>query len=50
LVKATAGLKDSVLSGEGLVNRYTGPGEVIYQTRAQERKSGILTGLLNVFT
>lgn len=50
LVKATAGLKDSVLSGEGLVNRYTGPGEVIYQTRAQERKSGLVTGLLNVFT
>ena len=50
LVKATEGLKDSVLSGEGLVNRYTGPGEVIYQTRAVERRTGILTGLVNVFT
>ena len=50
LVKATEGLKDSFLSGEGLVNRYTGPGEVIYQTRAQERKGGLLTGLINVFT
>jgi len=50
LVKATEGLKDSFLSGEGLVNRYTGPGEVIYQTRAVERRTGFFTGLINVFT
>lgn len=50
LVKATEDIKDSFLSGEGLVNRYTGPGEVIYQTRAVERRGGFLTGLVNVFT
>ncbi len=35
LVKATDNLKDSFVSGEGLVNRYTGPGLVFYQTRAK---------------
>jgi len=50
LVKATSDLKDAVLSGEGLVNRYLGPGEVIYQTRAVERRSGFFTALINIFT
>ncbi len=41
LVKATASVKDSVLSGEGFVNRYTGPGAVYYQTRGKPG-SGLL--------
>ena len=35
LVKATNSVKDSVLSGEGLVVKYTGPGKVYYQTRGK---------------
>lgn len=35
LVKATDSVKDSLLSGEGLVNRYTGPGKIYYQTRGR---------------
>ena len=35
LVKATKSLKDSMLSGEGLVVKYTGPGTVFYQTRGK---------------
>lgn len=35
LVKATESTKDSLLSGEGLVNRYTGPGRLYYQTRGK---------------
>jgi uncharacterized protein (TIGR00266 family) len=35
LVKATDNVKDSILSGEGLVNRYTGPGRLYYQTRSK---------------
>ena len=35
LVKATDSVKDSLMSGEGLVNRYTGPGSVFYQTRGK---------------
>ncbi len=35
LVKATQSVKDSLLSGEGLVNRYTGPGKLYYQTRGR---------------
>jgi len=35
LVKATESMKDSLMSGEGLVNRYTGPGTLYYQTRAK---------------
>ena len=46
LVRATESLKASVLSGEGFVNRYTGPGEVIFQTRSKQRSSGLITGLL----
>lgn len=41
LVKATRTLKDSFMSGEGFVNRYTGPGKLYYQTRGRP-KSGIL--------
>lgn len=35
LVKATNSVKDSLLSGEGLVVKYTGPGKVYYQTRGK---------------
>lgn len=35
LVKATDSLKETVMSGEGLVNRYTGPGDLYYQTRGK---------------
>ncbi|MCA9190329.1 MAG: TIGR00266 family protein [Planctomycetales bacterium] len=44
LVKATTSVKDSVFSGEGLVNRYTGPGKVYYQTRGKP-SAGLLTAL-----
>ena len=44
LVKATDTLKDSLFSGEGLVNRYTGPGRLFYQTRAKP-SGGWLTQL-----
>jgi uncharacterized protein (TIGR00266 family) len=39
LVKATESLKDSIFSGEGLVNRFTGPGKVFYQTRGKPAES-----------
>ena len=35
LVKATESVKDTLMSGEGLVNRYTGPGRLFYQTRGK---------------
>ncbi len=35
LVKATTSMKDSLMSGEGLVNRFTGPGNLYYQTRTK---------------
>ncbi len=47
LVKATDSLKDSLLSGEGLVNRYTGPGRIYYQTRGKP-SAGFLGRLFEV--
>lgn len=44
LVKASKDIVGSYFSGGGLVNRYTGPGVVIYQTRG--RPSGGLFGRL----
>jgi len=38
-------LKDSVLSGEGFVVRFTGPGRALYQTRARPAL-GLLRGLV----
>ena len=35
LVKATESVRDSIMSGEGLINRYMGPGRVYYQTRGK---------------
>ncbi len=45
LVKATSSVKDSILSGEGLVVKYTGPGKVYYQTRGKPA-AGWLSSLL----
>ncbi|MDA1164400.1 MAG: TIGR00266 family protein [Planctomycetota bacterium] len=49
LVKATESVKDSLMSGEGLVNRYTGPGRLIYQTRSKPG-SGVLGKILDAAT
>lgn len=49
LVKASQSLRDSMMSGEGLVNRYTGPGELYYQTRAKPGV-GFLGYILNAMT
>lgn len=46
LIKATESLKDSLMSGEGLVNRYTGPGHVYYQTRGKPT-GGFLSTLID---
>ncbi len=50
LVKATAGTVDSYFSGEGLVNRYTGPGTLIYQTRANPFSGSMFGKLLSWLT
>lgn len=47
LVKVATSMKHSFLSGEGLVNRYTGPGWLLYQTRAQ-RGRGMMRGILDL--
>ena len=49
LVTASEGLKDSLMSGEGLVNRYTGPGELYIQTRSRQRGS-VIGSILNIAT
>jgi uncharacterized protein (TIGR00266 family) len=49
VVKVASSLKHSVLSGEGLVNRFTGPGKLLYQTRARPG-SGMLRGLFSLFS
>jgi uncharacterized protein (TIGR00266 family) len=49
LVKATDSVKDSLMSGEGLVNRYTGPGRLIYQTRGKPG-AGIIGHLIDAAT
>ncbi|MGL4512509.1 MAG: TIGR00266 family protein [Lacipirellulaceae bacterium] len=50
LVKATSSVRDSVMSGEGLVNRYTGPGTVYYQTRSRPTISGLVGWLFQAAT
>ncbi|TET23351.1 MAG: TIGR00266 family protein [Candidatus Stahlbacteria bacterium] len=42
-VKAVGGLKSTLLSGEGLVASFTGPGKVIMQTRSLSSFIGLLT-------
>jgi len=49
LVTASKGLTNSILSGEGLVNRYTGPGKIYYQTRAKS-KPGLMSTVFNSIT
>jgi len=49
LVKATRGVKDSIMSGESFVNRYTGPGDIFYQTRGAQKSGGILAVLVDFF-
>jgi uncharacterized protein (TIGR00266 family) len=49
LVKATQSVKDTLMSGEGLVNRYTGPGRIFFQTRGKP-SIGFLSMLLNAAT
>jgi len=49
LVKATESVQDSLMSGEGLVNRYTGPGRLIYQTRGKPG-AGFIGHLINAAT
>jgi len=46
LVKATKKAVDSYLSGEGFVNRYTGPGTLIYQTRANPFSGSMFAKLI----
>lgn len=50
LVKVTDSLGHSLFSGEGLVNRYTGPGTVFYQTRPKPRDGNLLRDLAATFT
>ena len=52
LVKATESVRDSIMSGEGLINRYTGPGVVYYQTRGKAPVSFQQSKLaaLNIFS
>ncbi len=49
LVTASKGVSDSILSGEGLVNRYTGPGRVYFQSRAKARP-GFFSTMMNTVT
>jgi uncharacterized protein (TIGR00266 family) len=49
LVKVAKTLKGSYFSGEGLVNRFTGPGTILYQTRGRPSR-GFLQSMLNIAT
>lgn len=49
LVKATDSVKDTLMSGEGFVNKYTGPGKLFYQTRGKQ-SGGFLSLLLDTIT
>ncbi len=50
LVKATKELGSALMSGEGLVNRYTGPGRIYYQTRAKQSDYGLVSALAQAMT
>ena len=50
LVTAGQNLRATVMSGEGLINRYTGPGELIYQTRGAGRGASALSAVVNAVT
>ncbi len=49
LVKASKDVVGSYFSGGGLVNRYTGPGEVIYQTRGKAT-GGLMSRMFDLVT
>lgn len=49
LVKATDSVRDTLMSGEGFVNRYTGPGKLFYQTRGKQT-GGFLSLLFDAIT
>lgn len=49
IVKATDGIVTSLMSGEGLVTRFKGPGTVVYQTRAGAKGGrGFMSMLIDV--
>lgn len=48
-VVLTKSLRDSFFSGEGFVVRFTGPGKVVYQTRARP-STGLIRGLVQTLT
>jgi uncharacterized protein (TIGR00266 family) len=48
-VTLTGSIRHSFLTGEGLVNRFTGPGSLLYQTRARPGR-GLLRGLADMAT
>ncbi len=48
-VKVAGSLRHSFMSGEGFVNRFTGPGMLLYQTRARPSQ-GFLRGLFQMAT
>ena len=48
-VKVAESIRQSYLSGEGLVNRFTGPGKLLYQTRARPSR-GFFRTMLEVAT
>ncbi len=50
MVKAAKKLSHSFMSGEGLVNRFTGPGEIIYQTRGKQKTGGFLRSMVELAT
>jgi uncharacterized protein (TIGR00266 family) len=49
IVKVAKSIRHSLLSGEGVVNRFTGPGTLLYQTRARPGR-GFLRGIMDFAT
>jgi uncharacterized protein (TIGR00266 family) len=49
VVKSSDTLRDSMMSGEGFLNRFTGPGRLLYQTRGKP-PAGIIRTLFNAMT
>lgn len=49
MVKASRSISDSLMSGEGFVNKFTGPGTLYYQSRVKQ-VPGLLSYVLNAAT
>ena len=49
LVRSSRKLTDAFFSGEGFINRFTGPGRLVYQTRVRPG-GGMLRYLFNAVT